>query len=156
MHPNGEEEEEEEEEKRVICLTKWGREVGEAGGGGGIGGATHSMQEHQQSKHGRKEGREGKGGEERRGNRFPWKTLTCKARSDSSRTKGGGFSIHGSRYRRCENTRTVKPRRSNQQRTLNKLPTELRSRNFVNKHRLSIQSRCQTYENVYAMCMYSN
>ncbi len=27
----------------------------------------------------------------------------------------------------------------NQQRTLNKLPTELRCRNFANKHRLSVQ-----------------
>ncbi len=35
----------------------------------------------------------------------------------------------------------------NRQRTLNKLPTELRLKNFVNKHRLSIQNRRQTCKN---------
>ena len=38
----------------------------------------------------------------------------------------------------------------NQQRTLNKLPTELRSRNFVDKHRLGITNQPQTCKNLYA------
>ncbi len=44
----------------------------------------------------------------------------------------------------------------NQQLTLNKLLTELRCRNSVNKHRLSITNRCETCKNVYAMCIYFN
>ena len=40
--------------------------------------------------------------------------------------------------------------------TLNKLPTELRCRNFVNKHRLSITYRRQTCKNVCASCVYPN
>ena len=44
----------------------------------------------------------------------------------------------------------------NQQRTLNKLPPELRRRNFADKHRLSVASRCQTCRNVYATCTYSD
>ncbi len=34
----------------------------------------------------------------------------------------------------------------------NKLPTELRCRNFVNKHRLSIQVGSERAENLHAMC----
>ncbi len=44
----------------------------------------------------------------------------------------------------------------NQQHTLNKLPTELRCGNFVNKHRLSMQTGAKRCESVYATCMYSN
>ncbi len=40
----------------------------------------------------------------------------------------------------------------NQQRTLSKLPTELRRRNFVNKRRLSMQIGTQTCENTCATC----
>ena len=42
----------------------------------------------------------------------------------------------------------------NQQRTLNKLPTELQCRTFVNKHRLSLQIWCQTCKRMclHAMC----
>ncbi len=44
----------------------------------------------------------------------------------------------------------------NQQRILNRLPPELRCRNSVNEHRLSIQSRRQACKYVHAMCTYSN
>ena len=44
----------------------------------------------------------------------------------------------------------------NQQRTLDRLPTELRCRNFVTKRRLMHTSRCQKCKNMYAMCIYSN
>ncbi len=47
----------------------------------------------------------------------------------------------------------------NQQRSLNKLPTELQWRNFVTKHPLSIHTnRCQTCKNVRMQCVpiYSN
>ena len=45
----------------------------------------------------------------------------------------------------------------NQQCTLNKLPTELRCRNLVNKNRLSIQIGRQRCKNVCAICgIYSN
>ena len=44
----------------------------------------------------------------------------------------------------------------NHQRTLNKLPTELRCQNFVTKHRLSIQIGTKHAKNVYAMCTYSD
>ncbi len=45
----------------------------------------------------------------------------------------------------------------NQQRTLNKLPTELRCIKFVNKHRLSMRINWhQTCKDVYATCTYSN
>ena len=46
----------------------------------------------------------------------------------------------------------------NRQRTLNKLPTELRCRNFVNKHRLRMQigaKRAKMCKNVY-ICIYFN
>ncbi len=39
---------------------------------------------------------------------------------------------------------TVPEQQPNQQRTLNKLPTELRRRNFVNKHRLSVRIDAKT------------
>ena len=45
----------------------------------------------------------------------------------------------------------------NQQRTLNKPPTELRRGNFVNKHRLGIQIGAKrAKKNVYAMSAYSD
>ncbi len=46
--------------------------------------------------------------------------------------------------------------RPNQQRTLNKLPTELRCRSFANKHRLSIQIGAKCAKNMHATCIYSN
>ena len=42
----------------------------------------------------------------------------------------------------------------NQQRTLNKLPPQLRCRNFVNKHRLSIRIGTKRAKNVHAMRTY--
>ena len=44
----------------------------------------------------------------------------------------------------------------NQQRTLNKLPTELRCKDFVTKHRLNIQTSAKMCKNVYARSTYSN
>ncbi len=44
----------------------------------------------------------------------------------------------------------------NQQRTLNKLPTELRRKVFVTKHRLSIQIGGKRAKNEYAMCTNSD
>ncbi len=44
----------------------------------------------------------------------------------------------------------------NQQRTLHKLPTELRCRNFVTKHRLSIQICAKRAKNVCATCICTN
>ncbi len=44
----------------------------------------------------------------------------------------------------------------NQQQTLSKLLTELRGRNFVTKHRLSIQVGAKRAKNVYGMCKYSD
>ena len=41
-----------------------------------------------------------------------------------------------------------------QQRTLNKLPTDLRCRNFVGKHRLSTQNRCWTCKKKRARNVY--
>ncbi len=41
----------------------------------------------------------------------------------------------------------------NQQRTLNELPTELRCRNFVNKHRLGIQNVQKCVRIVYMVCI---
>ena len=46
-----------------------------------------------------------------------------------------------------------------QQRTLDKLPAELRCRNFVDKHRLRVQvgaSNVQKKNNVHATCTYSD
>ncbi len=43
--------------------------------------------------------------------------------------------------------------RPNEQRTLNKLSTELRCGKFVNKHQLSIQIGAKHAKNVYAMCI---
>ncbi len=48
------------------------------------------------------------------------------------------------------------PHTPNQQRALNKLPTELRCRYFVYNHRLGIQLGAKGAKNVYAMCIYSN
>ena len=42
----------------------------------------------------------------------------------------------------------------NQQRTLDKLPTELRCRNFVSKHPTEYTNQRQTCKNVHAMCTY--
>ncbi len=44
----------------------------------------------------------------------------------------------------------------NQQRTLNRLPTDLRCRNFANKHQLSIQIGTKRAKNMYSTCTYSN
>ncbi len=43
-------------------------------------------------------------------------------------------------------------RKPDQQRTLSKLPTELRCRNLVNKHRLSMQIGMKACKNVYSKC----
>ena len=53
---------------------------------------------------------------------------------------------------------TVKKRERepNQQRTLNKLPPELRCRSFVDNHWLSMRVGAQTCKNVYATCAYSD
>ncbi len=53
-------------------------------------------------------------------------------------------------------TGTSRQREPNQQRTPNKLPTELRCRNIVGKRRLSIANRRQTCKDVYAMRTYSD
>ena len=61
---------------------------------------------------------------------------------ESSRDRGAGGEVVGVLpNRRC---------------TLNKLPPELRGRNFVTKHRLSMQIGVKRAKNVYATCAYSN
>ncbi len=53
-------------------------------------------------------------------------------------------------------TNTYRKSRPNRQRTLNKIVTKLRCRNFVHKHRLSIQIGAKTCKNAHAVCTYSN
>ncbi len=53
-------------------------------------------------------------------------------------------------------TATAAAAAPNRQRALNKLPTELRRRNFVDKHRLSMRIGTQACKNVRATCAYSD
>ncbi len=83
----------------------------------------------------------------------PLTTTTCLGMKEEE-GGGGAFSEGGGcRKKRRWEGKVVIPTQikrtangvssPNQQRTLHKLPPELRRRNFVSKHRLSIQKRCQ-------------